>query len=74
MKKETDEIPTSKSFSDFIRNGSPTEKERVYDAALKDSTEAQIRVMKQAANKPSKAPLNLDAARVEETSTVKLPY
>lgn len=54
MSIPTSETPTSKSFSDFIRNGSPSEKKRVYDAVLKDATEAQIRVMEQAANKTSK--------------------
>jgi hypothetical protein len=54
MSTPTSETPTSKSFSDFIRNGSPSEKERVYDAVLKDATAAQIHVIKQAASKTSK--------------------
>jgi hypothetical protein len=45
---------TSTSFSDFIRNGSPAEKDRVYSAVLRDTAEAQLRIIKQAAIAPPK--------------------
>ena len=54
MKNQQDQTPASKSFSDFIRNGSSAEKQAVYSAVIKDVTNAQRQIIQQASKRTPK--------------------